>query len=256
MKMKIIGIFVCMSLLVTALSATGATNVQTLEYVMENNELELYTSTPANSPFHIIIKIVAQVTFVYDEYNILGGAIKVGDEITGKYTYNSRTPDSEPDPHQGKYEYTSSPFGIELKTGEFVFKTNPNDVKFRISIGDDCFYTGDSYIVFSYNNSPLSNGIIVDSIYWHLNDRDGNALSSDVLPITAPVLSDWPWNELGIAGYKPGSGIFIIYAKVTKVTKCRSKTRDVYFTTQPILFWLLERFPNIFLILRQLLEFL
>jgi len=258
MKTKLVGIFVCMLLIVTALSATGATNVQTLRYIMENNDFKPYPGTPVDSPDHIAIKIVAEVTDVNDEFNLLGGAIQAGDEITGKYIYDSETPDSNADPQIGEYEHTSSPFGIELKAGGFVFKTNSSNVEFEIIIFDNMYYySGDLYGVFSYNNLELSNGVLVSSIAFGLFDSTGNALSSDALPTTAPVLSDWEENILFIIGTSPVDSyeIYIITANVTKVTLNRSKARDIYSTMQPILIWLFDRFPNLFPILKQLFGF-
>jgi len=258
MNKKIIGIFVCMLLILTALSATGATNVQTLRYIMEDYEFEPYPSTPVDSPGNIAIKMVAEVTDVNDEFNLLGGAIQVGDEIKGKYIYDSETPDSNADPQIGQYEYTSSPYGIELKVSGLVFKTNSSNVEFEIVIFDNMYYySGDLYGVFSYNNLELSNGVQVSSIAFGLFDPTGNALSSDALPTTAPVLPDWEENILFIIGTSPVDSyeMYIITANVTKVTLNRSRARDVYSIMQPVLIWLFDRFPNLFPILKQLFGF-
>jgi hypothetical protein len=254
---KIIGIFVCMLLIVTAISATGATNIKNLGFMMEKNEFETYPSSPSDSDGDIAIKIVAEVTIVDDPFNLLAGAIQVGDKITGKYIYDSTTPDSEADPKMGIYDYTSTPYGIELEVGGFVFRTNPNAVDFRIGILNDFFYYyyGDVYAVLSFNNLDLKNGHKVESIVWWLGDSTGNALSSDALPTTAPVLSDWSTNLLEIWGIDhTGYYVYSIDARVTKATLSRSKSRDVHFTMQPILNWLFERFPNLFPILRQILD--
>jgi hypothetical protein len=257
---KIIGIFVCMLLIVTAISATGAINIQTLRNVLENIDLErnpiTYPSTPVDSNGDIAIAIVAEVTMVDDPYNLLGGAITVGDKIKGKYIYDSTTPDSEADPKMGIYHYTSTPYGIELKCGGLEFKTDPNNVEFVITILDDYTYYGDVYAPFSVNNLDLSNGNKVFDIIWMLVDSTGNALSSDALLTTAPVLSDWPDNVLEIDGYNPSDPfqMYDIEARVTKATLSRSKTRDIDFPMQPVLNWLFERFPNLFPILRQILN--
>ena len=239
---RLFGIFVCMLLIVTALSATGTMNVKTTQYVKENNCLEPYQSSSVKSPGVIAIKIVAEVFIFEDPFNLLGGAIKVNDRISGKYVYDSGVPDEDPDPHGGLYWHNSSTFGIELKAGGFVFKTNPGDPCLVIVLYNDCPY--DQYDLFSSNNLQLSNGMKVDEIMMRLKDDTGTALSSDALPTTAPVLSDWDEQHLiAIIGSKPSdpSQYFLIAANITKFTK--SRTRDVSFTTQPILNWLLERFP-------------
>ena len=65
-------------------------------------------------------------------------------------------------------------------------------------------HTGqDAYLLRSYNYLPLSNGVHVEHISWQLDDYSATALSSDDLPITPPVLVDWPdtWAHLTIFGY-------------------------------------------------------
>ncbi len=257
MKKKIIGIFV-MTLLIaaTVLPVVNAVNIQTTQDVEKNNYLETCPSTPTGSSGIINIKIVAKVTDVQDPYNLLGGAIKVGDKITGKYNYDSGTPDSEPDPKEGQYIYTSSTFGIELKAGGLVFKTNPSNVDFWIIIGNDIFYLSeyvDLYTIISYNNLQLSNGMYLDRIVWWLEDDTCTALSSDDLPTIAPILSDWAVNILYLLGSNPSDPYedYLITATVTKATK--SRARDVYFTSQPILNWLFEHFANMFPILKHLI---
>jgi hypothetical protein len=250
MKNKIIGILVCMLLIVTALSATSAMNVQTIQDMNENNDLEPYLSTPAN-PGIITIKIVGKITEVDDPYNLLGGAIQVNDKINGKYIYESGQPDSDPDPNHGIYLYSSSTFGMDLKAGGLEFKTNPNNVIFGFEIFNDIGY--DIFFVASAENLQLSNGMLVESIIWQLVDTTQTALSNDALLTTAPVLSDWEYNQLSIDGYEPSyHNYFVIKANVTKATK--SRPRNVYFTSQPILNWLLEHFANMFPILRQLMK--
>jgi len=154
--MKIIGIFICMLLIITALSATGATNFQTLKDVWKNNDLEPYPITPVDSPGDIAIKIVGEVTNVVDHHNLLDDTIYIGDEIKGKYIYNSATPDSFGYPFMGLYEHTSSPYGIELEAGGFEFKTDPSNVEFVMMIYNDFYYFGDAYAPYSDNNLDLN----------------------------------------------------------------------------------------------------
>jgi len=255
---KILGILVCTLLVITALSATGATNVRNSGNICENKNLEPYKSKPTKSPGIINIKIDAQVAYIFDPSNLLGGAIQVNDTMTGKYNYDSGTPDSEPDPSIGIYKYNTSTFGIKLEAGGFVFETDPNNVDYRISITNNLSYTNwDMYSVSSINNSQLSNGLLVTEIGWALLNTTGNAISSDDLPTTAPVLSDWDQNIFLIFGSSPSDpyDIYLIGVNVTKVTKSRSKTRDIQITTHPILIWLLERFPNLSPILKYMLRF-
>ena len=156
----------------------------------------------------IEINITAEIAQLRDPYGLLKGQLIVGDIITGSYIYDSDTPDTNPSNTVGDYWHYSSPYGISLSVGGFVFQTNPdNNIHFLVEILDD--HTGqDTYLLRSYNNPPLSNGVHVEHVSWHLDDYSCNAVSSTGLPITPPVLEDWGQNYLRITfGYKGSSTI-------------------------------------------------
>jgi len=168
--------------------------------------------SPAQA-YLITIEIEAEIDFVGDPYNLLGGNIQVGDTITGSYTYESTTPDSNPLPNGGDYWHYQSPCGVFLSVSGFEFRTDLENVEFLVEIINN-YPPDDDYLLRSYNNLPLSNGTSVDHISWWLYDPTGNALSSYVLPTTPPVLDDWQENRLLIHG--PLRGIsFGIEAHVT-----------------------------------------
>jgi hypothetical protein len=156
----------------------------------------------------IIINITATVDIVNDFGNYLEGKIHVGDTITGWYTYESTTVDSDlSDPTQGNYWHYASPAGISLTVGGFNFRTNPDNVNFLVSIGNNASEQ-DNYLVRSYNNLSLSNGTLVEGIDWQLDDHTQTAFSSDALPVTAPIpLSQWQYNDLILDGEHSGYGI-------------------------------------------------
>ncbi len=136
----------------------------------------------------ITIAISGHVTLVDDSWGFLENKFHSGDVISGTYTYDSSALDSEPlDPAYGLYEYYNAPMGISMNIGEFNFRTNPNDVYFRIGI---THLSGTNYYsLFSTNNLPLPNGVEVYEIYWDLIDTTGTALNSDALPTIPPDLS-------------------------------------------------------------------
>ena len=93
--------------------------------------------------------------------------------------------------------------------GGFTFQTDPDNVDFLITILNN-HNGGDMYCLLNYNNLPLSNGVYVENIAWQLDDYSGTALSSDALPVTPPVLANWPDTlaHLNITfGYKGSSYI-------------------------------------------------
>jgi hypothetical protein len=154
----------------------------------------------------IEIKITAEVTYINEYYDILEGKIKIGDLITGRYIYDSETPDTNPLIAVGAYQHYSTPYGITLYADKFVFQTDPNNVDFLVGVGN-CIHGQDAYGIASYNNLPFDNEIYISYISWSLDDYSCNAISSTELPATPPVLGDWPDNLLCIeASRYPGGG--------------------------------------------------
>ncbi|HEX3037283.1 MAG TPA: PxKF domain-containing protein [Thermodesulfobacteriota bacterium] len=142
----------------------------------------------------ISIPITAQVTDIYDPGGFLGGAINVGDVITGTYVYESTTPDTNTSPTVGDYWHTTAPFGITLNAGGLVFRTDPNNVYFLVEILNDFGIPArDNYLLRSYNNTfdisvPSATQNLIG---WQLDDPTYTALSSGALPTMPPVLADW-----------------------------------------------------------------
>ena len=174
----------------------------------------------AASATTITVNITAEVALVVDWDEMLGGAINVGDTITGTYTYDSATSDSNPLPTVGDYWHSSPPNGITVNAGGFVFETDPSNVSFVVEIVNDHGSPPmDNHLLRSYNNLPLSNGALVDEIAWQLDDASATALSSDALPAVPPTLGDWEstWG-LTLMGSDPdpwGFDHFAVRAHVT-----------------------------------------
>ena len=153
--------------------------------------LGLILSPPGAEGALVTIQIEAVVDSVLDEGNYLEGNIEVGDIITGWYVYDSSATHLPGE----RYQFDSPPFGIFLSGGGFAFHTDPSNVYFEMGIGND-LPGGDTYFFISFNNLSLSNGSPLDYISWQLDDPTGNALSSDALPMIAPILDDWETNVL------------------------------------------------------------
>lgn len=211
MKNDVVGIVFVLLLIVAVIPTASAVNVP--DVIPTASEL-------------IGIKIEAKVISVSDSHNLLGGAILVGDVMTGKYVYESVASDNDPSPNIGLYMYASSSCGIEVKTSDFVFKTDPSHVTFALAIFNDFSMYGypayDEYVIGSLNNLPLSNGVLITYIQWDLYDSTATAVSSTDIPTTAPVLSDWDEdNSMLIDGESPTDPdqTFRITAQVTKAIK-------------------------------------
>jgi len=167
----------------------------------------------------------AVVTDLSDFYGLLDRAISVGDTIEGFYSYDPSTPDADANPAVGDYEHFVSPYGIEVDAGGFQFRTDPANVDFLVELANDVSST-DSYLLRSYNNLPLSNGMLVDQVSWQLDDPTGTALSGDALPTSAPVLGEWQ-SVLGmrLEGTDPGDPghAYLVEADVVSITRCASQ---------------------------------
>jgi hypothetical protein len=180
----------------------------------------------------VSIAITAEVAEVDDTRGYLGGAINVGDVITGMYVYESTTPDTQSLPTVGDYRQTTAPFGITLNAGGFVFRTDPNNVNFLVEIvNDHGFPARDNYLLRSYNNIfdrsvPFERE---NHIAWQLDDPTRTALSSDALPTGPPVLANWQ-SLFGLTiesgGVSGGGDKFLIRAHVTSAKRICSKGPD------------------------------
>lgn len=267
MKAKLIAVLVMTLLIGTVFSVAGTGNVEIKRDRDDNKCFDYDISNPAFSPGLITIKIVAKVSSVDDSDNLLGGAINVGDTITGKYIYDDMTPDTNPLPTVGDYQHSSPSCGIEVNAGGFVFTTDPSNVNFLVEICNDhgSPTPRDNYLLRSYNNLHLSNGMLVDHISWQLDDDTCTALSSTALPTTAPVLANWQsLFGLVLRGSDPSDPFkdYFIRAHVTSATKTRARNipgpeeismpRNILLSNTLFL-RLLERFPNMFPILQKLL---
>jgi len=142
----------------------------------------------------------------------LPSTIYEGVNFFGTYTYESSTIGI------GGHHIYNSPYGISVSLGGYEFKTAPNHVgqfdMWIINDGVGPVWATDYYSVRSqYQNISIpSVGFNIDYVTWNLRDSSTthDALSSDALPVTAPVLTDWNYNVLGIFGSGPsGSGLDI-----------------------------------------------
>jgi hypothetical protein len=139
----------------------------------------------------ITIALTGKIYIVDDAQHVFGGQIHYDDTITGTYTYDTSTPDSETsDSSLGLYWHYSAPYGVSFTVNGFNFRTDPDNVQFLLGVSNNN-YNEDTYWFCSYNNLPLSNGALVSIIDWQITDSSGSAFSSDALPITAPNLANW-----------------------------------------------------------------
>jgi hypothetical protein len=166
------------------------------------------------------VSITAVIETVSDPGQLLEGSIQPGDSISGVYTYGLRVQDTNSSRSVGDYQYASSPYGIRIDAGGYVFQTDPQNVNFLLEVVNNLSGL-DNYLLRSYNNSPLSNGVPVGHIAWQLDDPTQAALRSDVLPKSPPNLADWQSIfGLTLEGEDPNTGNFyFVRAHVTEARR-------------------------------------
>lgn len=161
----------------------------------------------------VTVGMTAQVTQISDYGNLFQGNITTGDLITGYYTYDLATPDSNPDPAIGDYYQTGSNTGIWLTLKGYNFQSDPTNLNCYIGVANN-YYGQDSHDLISYNNLSIDGRAV--EIRWWLNDPSATVLSNDSLPLSAPVLSQWTgYQGMIIGGTTEDSlGNFTISAQI------------------------------------------
>jgi hypothetical protein len=164
----------------------------------------------------ITIAIEADISAVSDPCGHLEGKISSGGFLTGYYIYDLSTLDTDPSPSTGVYWQSNPICGMFLSAGGFRFDTNAVDVHYLVGVENN-LSSKDKYLVESFNNLDLSNGVKLGDMFWQLEDSTMLALDSDALPTDAPDLNAWDENYLYITGGPRGME-FSFSAEVTSVT--------------------------------------
>ena len=162
----------------------------------------------------VTIRIDGEVSYVDKYSTVLNDLFVVGEPVSGEYVYDTDTPDSSGSSRSGLYWHYDGPYGISLSINEFVFQSAPDNLQFLVGISDRDF--NDGYLIRSYTNLALSNGLQVNHISWQLDDYSGTPLSSTVLPATAPVLEDWDFDR-GLTVELGEKGSLVLGIEVTDV---------------------------------------
>lgn len=174
---------------------------------------------PAASAEAIQIGFKARVAYVDDRANALQKAIRVDDVIRGTYLYDRATPDSNALESVGDYWHEEPPFGITVVAGGFLFRTDPDNVRFLVEIVNDHTSGRDNYLLRSYNNLPLWNGAFVEHIAWQLDDDTATAIDTADLPALPPELGAWQ-SVFGLTLEGTGAERFFVRAHVEEVWLC------------------------------------
>jgi hypothetical protein len=169
------------------------------------------------------ISFTAIVATVDDRHRLLDGSIKVGDRLTGSYTFDPLVPDSNADPTVGDYRHKAGRYGIRITAGNYRFATDPSNVDFLVEVVSRP--AGHAYLLRSYNNvvfGPRLPEACADHISWQLDDPTGRALNGDRLPLGPPHLPAWKSTfGLTVTGGVSRRKEFFIRAHVVDVRKAQ-----------------------------------
>lgn len=147
----------------------------------------------------VVVPYRARVTLVEDPNQVLGGQVRVGQELTGSYTYHVPASDSGPMPGVSTYAFAQPGEGITAYVNALAFASDPAATDFTIEIlndrqGMDSFALTSRRIV----GENLVTGIAVpaDAISWSLSDPRQLALADTILTALPPDLGQWSASDL------------------------------------------------------------
>lgn len=168
-----------------------------------------------------------EVDLVNDFNDLLGGAISVGDPVSGVFRYDLDTEDGNLSPYAGLYVHTAPPAGISMEIKGLVFRTDPGDVDFHVEV--DCFIGNPAHtlVLSSWTNiiPMLEPGILEGSLlHISLSDLTHGALAGDALPAELN-LEDWTF-ALGAVSLNAGdSGDVFLQIAIETLEPCSSRER-------------------------------
>jgi len=131
----------------------------------------------------VTFEFAGEITFITDDENLLGGAVTVGSPFSGLYTFESTTPDSDPDePRRGLYNDAITFVSGEIAGIAFSGPLAPTDFVDVLDFPNTSF---DHYLVYA-EVELLSTAL---DFKVRLGDQSGTAFHNDSLPATAPSLA-------------------------------------------------------------------
>ena len=165
----------------------------------------------------VSFEISATVYNVGDMGNSLEGSVIPGDKITGTYTIDPATPDSDPSPEYGHYLHNTGSVGFDLNLNNHSLKSDdtiPGHMleAYVMNSFSDHFSMG------SWGNQPLANGANVDDIMLDLYDPTGQVFSSDALTSQVPNMSAFDIHDIHIFGSRANIDYYYIDAKIDSIS--------------------------------------
>jgi hypothetical protein len=148
----------------------------------------------------IIASFSGTVTSITNNTGTAPSGIGVGTTFTGSYSFNSLAVDTNADPKYGVYPMGGS-YTTQIAIGPYAYSwtSNTTNVLDNYNWNIPSITPIDSIIMIPSYSAANQNWVSVT-----LRDSTQTALSSDALPVTTPVLSDFASREVIIYGSKTG----------------------------------------------------
>ena len=171
---------------------------------------------PTNS-----LEFSATVHFIENPYSTL--PVNIGDKISGRYTLNPATPDSDPSPEYASYYHQpNDPVAdIELTLAGSTLATNQVWYDFNVYVKNaDPGLDYDNFSVSVWNNELMNmpGGGTIQSINIDFFDQEGVILNSTAMLESNPTtIAGWEYHDVYIQGMSPDGQMFFIYATIDAV---------------------------------------
>ena len=167
-------------------------------------------------------EITATIYDISDPGGALGSGVGYGDQITGTYTIDLSTPDSDPGVESAQYMMSGQPpttpqSGFDLMLNSHSLKSDPANPGFMLNVYMMNSFS-DHFGMGSWGNMPLANGSRVDDIFLDLYDSTGTALSSTALSSQAPDISKFELHDIHVSGMSASGQYYNVNAKINSIT--------------------------------------
>lgn len=194
---------------------------------MPSKSAKLFAVLLMFTPFTILFaqpvtfEISATVYNISDPGNAFQNSVAPGDKITGTYTIDTATPDSDPDPQFGHFVFdtlpTASPqLGFDFILNNYSLKSDPT-IAGHMYEAHTMNSSSDHFGIGSWGNVALPNGSSVDDIFLDMYDSSGQALSTDALNAQAPNVSAFEWHDVHVSGNTYNGNYYYIDAKIDSI---------------------------------------
>ena len=173
-------------------------------------------SSSALGADRVLVTFTGTVSSITDPVDVFSD-FSVGDPVTGRYTYNTTLPDTQPDPGSGTYTQSFPDGGLWIAVGSTGFSPSAGDA-LQIYVGDNRPVTHDTFSL--QIGIPELPACQANANYLIFRDLSDTAITDDALFLAAPNLSAFPLSYGLVTGFfcGPSEESVTLRFNVTSVT--------------------------------------